>query len=50
MATQSGVGLGGAPGRAIDGNTSGQWNDGFVELYLLYLNPRPNETKIDVES
>ena len=48
MATQSGVGLGGEPGRAIDGNTSGQWNDGFVELYLLYLNL--NDTKIDVET
>ena len=47
MAKQSGVGLGGEPGRALDGNTSGQWNDGFVELELLCSNL--SETKIHVE-
>ena len=30
--TQSGVSLGGEPRRALDGNTSGQWTDGCVEL------------------
>ena len=38
--------LGGQPGRALDGNTSGQWNDGFVELLTV---SNLNVTKIHIE-
>ena len=43
-ATQSSEGWGGAPGRAIDGNTSGQWGDGSI----THTNVSPSWWEVDL--